>query len=513
VEPLRYSTPRGQLALAAVILGSGAAFLESSVVSVALPAIGEDLDLDLGGLQWVVNGYLLALSALIILGGSLGDRYGRKRIFVAGLVGFAVTSLLCGIAPSGGLLFAARVLQGVAGALLVPASLAIVEASFAQEDRGRAIGAWSGFSGISAAIGPFVGGWLVDSGSWRLVFLNVVVFALAAAAVAVRALPETRDERMTGRPDFLGAALASVGLGAATYALVEGSSAMSAPVIAIGVAGLVALAAFVVVEGRVAQPMLPLHVFRSRQFTGANLATLANYFALGGAFFFLTLQLQTVLGYSALEAGAASFPSTLIMLLFSPRAGRLAQEIGPRLPMTVGPVIVAVGMLMLSRVEQGSTYLGTVLPAIVVFGIGVTVFVAPLTAAVLAALDDREAGIASAVNNAAARFAQLMASAALPALAGLGAGTQVGPGAFSDGYQTAMLIAAAVSLAGGVIAWLTIRTAQPESPHTHPHPTHACVHGAGRDGQAATGAVAGGAAPSRAAPAAATSGPGGQMSR
>ncbi len=508
MEPLRYGTPRGQLALVAVILGSGAAFLESSVVSVALPAIGEDLGLDLGGLQWVVNGYLLALSALIILGGSLGDRYGRKRIFIAGLLGFAVTTLLCGIAPSGELLIAARVLQGVAGALLVPSSLAIVEASFAPEDRGRAIGAWSGFSGISGAIGPFLGGWLVDSGSWRLVFLVVVVFALVAAAVAVRALPESRDERMTGRPDFLGAALASLGLGAATYALVEGASGMGVTVAAIGIAGLLALAAFVVVETRVPQPMLPLHVFRSRQFTGANLATLANYFALGGTFFFLTLQLQTVLGYSALEAGAASFPSTLIMLLFSPRAGRLAQEIGARLPMTVGPVIVAVGMLLLSRVQEGSTYVGTVLPAILVFGVGVTIFVAPLTAAVLAALDTREAGIASAVNNAAARFAQLMASAALPALAGLGAGTQVGPGAFSDGFQTAMLIAAAVSLAGGVIAFLTIRTAQPEPPRTHPSPMQGCV-GSG-SAQAAAGTRR--EAPAT-RPAAASASGGGQMSK
>ena len=507
MEPLRYGTPRGQLALVAVILGSGAVFLESSVVSVALPAIGEHLGLDLGGLQWVVNGYLLSLSALIILGGSLGDRYGRKRIFVAGLAGFALTTLLCGLAPSGGLLIAARVLQGVAGALLVPASLAIVEASFAPEDRGRAIGAWSGFSGISAAIGPFVGGWLVDAGSWRLVFLVVVVFALAAAAVAVRALPESRDERMTGRPDVLGAALASAGLGATTYALVEGASGMDSTVAAIGVVGLVAIAALLVVETRVRQPMLPLHVFRSRQFAGANLATLANYFALGGTFFFLTLQLQTVLGYSALEAGAASFPSTLIMLLFSPRAGRLAQRIGPRLPMTVGPVVVALGMLLLARVQQDSTYLGTVLPAILVFGVGVTIFVAPLTAAVLAALDDREAGIASAINNAAARFAQLMASAALPALAGLGAATEVGPGAFSDGFRTAMLICAAVSLAGALVSWLTIRTAAPDPPHTHPSHTHGCVGGSRREDAQAAAASAPVAAP------AAVGAGGGQIAR
>jgi EmrB/QacA subfamily drug resistance transporter len=509
MAPLRYATRPGRLALAAVILGSGTAFLESSVVSVALPAIGEDLGLDLGGLQWIVNGYLLSLSALIILGGSLGDRYGRKRIFVAGLLGFAATSLICGIAPSGGLLIAARVLQGVAGALLVPASLAIVEASFAAEDRARAIGAWSGFSGVSAAIGPFLGGWLVEAGSWRLVFLVVVVFALAAAALGVRALPETRDDRMTGRPDFLGAGLAALGLGAATYALVEGAGGLDATTAAIGIAGLLALVAFVVVEARVPQPMLPLHVFRSRQFTGANLATLANYFALGGAFFFLTLQLQTVLGYSALEAGAASFPSTLIMLLFSPRAGRLAQEIGPRLPMTVGPIVVGAGMVLLSGVERGSSYLTGVLPGIVVFGIGMTIFVAPLTAAVLAALDDREAGVASAVNNAAARFAQLMASAALPALAGLGAGTQVGPGAFSAGFQDAMLIAAAVSVAGGVVSFLTIRRAAPDPPHTHPSPTHGCVGAGGRDGQAA-GASAGATRGRAAAPAAAG---GGQIAR
>ena len=464
--------------LAAVILGSGAAFLESSVVTVALPAIGDDLDLEFGGLQWVMNGYLLTLSALMITGGSLGDLYGRRRMFNAGLLAFAVTSALCAIAPSGEVLVAARILQGASAALLVPTSLAIVEASFAEEDRGAAIGAWSGWSGISSLIGPFVGGWLVDQTSWRWVFGVVVVVALAAAWLGVRHLPESRGAGAgQRRPDWAGSVLISLGLAAITYALVEaGGRGLGDPLVVVcTISGVALIAAFVAVERRVRQPMLPLAIFRSRQFSGANAATLANYIAIGAMFFFLSLQLQDVLGYSALAAGAASIPATVIMLLFSAQAGRLGQRIGPRIPMTVGPIVLAAGLVLLAGIEPGDSYVESILPGVVVFGIGMTIFVAPLTAAVLGALPDERAGIASAVNNAGARLAQLLASAALPAAAGLSASTAVGPGAFSEGFETAMLIAAAIAVVGGMISWLTIRGRDTRLAPRHPSAAQGCT--------------------------------------
>jgi EmrB/QacA subfamily drug resistance transporter len=477
-EPLRYSSARGRWALAAVILGSGAAFLESSVVTVALPAIGRDLDLEFGGLQWVVNAYLLSLSALMITGGSLGDLFGRRRIFNLGLLGFAASSALCAIAPSGGVLIAARILQGACAALLVPASLAIVEASFAEEDRGAAIGAWSGWSGISSLLGPFAGGWLVDQTSWRSVFAVVVLVALAAAWLGFRHLPESQGARTERRrPDWIGSALISLGLGAITYALVEaGGRGLGDTRVAVSVAaGCLLLIAFFVAERRVSEPMLPLAIFRSRQFSGANAATLANYIAIGAMFFFLSLQLQDVLGYSALAAGAASLPATLIMLVFSAQAGRLGQRIGPRIPMTVGPIILGIGLVLLAGIEPGDGYLGSVLPGVLVFGVGMTIFVAPLTTTVLGALPDERAGTASAVNNAIARLAQLLASAALPAAAGLSASTAVGPGAFSDGFHTAMLIAAGIAALGGLISWATIRGRDPRLAPTHPSPSQACT--------------------------------------
>ena len=476
--PLRYASARGRWALAAVILGSGAAFLESSVVTVALPAIGRDLGLDLGGLQWVMNAYLLALSALIITGGSLGDLLGHRRVFVAGLVGFAVTSALCAIAASGGMLIGARVLQGVAAALLVPASLAIVEASFHEEDRGQAVGAWAGWSGVSSLLGPFVGGWLVDTASWRWVFAIVVGVALVAAWIGARHLPESRASRAApARPDWTGSALLSLGLAALTYALVEaGGRELDDPLVAgTGAAGCLLLVAFLLYERRARDPMLPLGIFRSRRFSGANAATVANYIAIGAVFFFLSLQLQDVLGYTALAAGAASFPATLIMLALSPQAGKLGQRIGPRLPMTVGPLVLAAGMLMLAGVGRGDDYLTAVLPGVVVFGIGMTIFVAPLTATVLGALPDERAGIASAVNNAAARFAQLLATAALPAAAGLSAASAVTPDAFSDGYRSAMLIAAAIAAVGGLISWATVRGRERRRAPRHPSPSQACT--------------------------------------
>lgn len=457
---MRYSSGPGRWVLAAAVLGSGAAFLESSVVTVALPELGRDLDLELGGLQWVANGFLVALSAMMILGGSLGDLYGRRRVFVSGLLAFAVTSLACALAPTGGVLIAARVLQGAAAAMVVPTSLAVVEASFVEEDRSRAIGAWAGWSGVSTLIGPFLGGLLVDVASWRWVFVAVVAAAIPAALLALRHLPRDRSLSASGhRPDWPGAVLVALGLGAVTYALVEaGGRGLGDPVVlAAAIIGGLLLIAFVLVELQVPDPMLPLSIFRSRQFSGANAATIANYLAIGAMFFFLSLQLQDVLGYSALAAGAASFPATAIMMLFSAQAGKVGQKLGPRLPMTIGPLVLGVGMVMLAGIGRGDGYLGSILPGVVVFGIGMTIFVAPLTTAVLGALPDDRAGIASATNNAATRVAQLLSSSALPAAAGIGAGTAVGPGAFSAGFETAMMIAAATAGVGGGIAWLTIR--------------------------------------------------------
>ncbi|MCO5315050.1 MAG: MFS transporter [Solirubrobacterales bacterium] len=457
---LRYRSGPGRWALAAVILGSGAAFFESSVVSVALPSIGRDLGLSLGGLQWVMNAYLLALSALMITGGSLGDIYGRRRIFVGGLAGFGIASAFCALAPTGEILILARVLQGVAAALVVPSSLAIIQASFAEADRGAAIGLWSGFSGVSTLFGPALGGWLVDATTWRLVFGVVLLFAGLAAWTALRHLPESRSEREAGsHPDWTGSILVSLGLGAVTYALIEapGERLMSLRVLLPVLTGTALLAAFLLVERRVSNPMLPLGVFRSRQFSGANAATLCNYMAIGSLFFFLSLQLQDVLGYSALEAGAATIPPTVIMLLFSPLAGRIGQRLGPRGPMTVGPIVMGAGVAMVAGLSKGGDYLTDVFPGMIVFGIGMTIMVAPLTTAVLAALPNRQAGIASAVNNAVARFAQLMASAALPAAAGLSAGVAVASDTFSAGFHRAMLITAGIAVLGGLVSFITIR--------------------------------------------------------
>jgi EmrB/QacA subfamily drug resistance transporter len=435
------------------------AFLDSTVVTVALPAIADDLDAGIRGLQWVLDGYLVTLTALILLGGSLGDHYGRRRIFVYGLIGFTVASVLCGIAPNTGTLIAARALQGVGGALLVPGSLAIISASFHEADRSRAIGAWSGLAGVSSALGPLVGGYLVDAISWRWVFLINVPIAAVAVWIAVRHVPETRDEMLRGRPDVPGAVLASAGLAGLAFAFIEGSGGVDAGILLAGALGAAALIAFVIVEMRTTNPMLPMDLFKSQQFTGANLTTLAVYTALGGALFLVVIELQVVLGYSALEAGVALIPITALMLVLSPRAGMLAQRIGPRIPMTVGPFIVAVGLVLFARVDDGRGYFDGVFPAAVVFGLGLSLTVAPLTAAVLGAVEDRHVGIASGVNNAVARLAGLLAVAVLPGVVGLD--TASSGSAFSDDYMQAMMISAVIAALGGVIAFLTVRTVAP----------------------------------------------------
>jgi EmrB/QacA subfamily drug resistance transporter len=456
--PVALGTAPGRWLVVVTVLASGMAFLDATAVQVALPAIGRELDASLSGLQWTVTGYTLTLASLILLGGSLGDRYGRRRVFVIGVVWFAAASLLCGLAQDVGQLVAARALQGVGGALLTPGSLALIQSSFRPADRPRAIGLWSSLSGISGLIGPFLGGLLVDTVSWRLVFLINVPFALLIVAVAGRHVPESRDPAHHGRFDYVGAVLGALALGGVTYALIgAGDNMFRADVVLSAVIGLAAGVAFVVHERRTSDPMLPLRLFADRQFTGANLATLAVYGALGGSGLFLVLQLQNVLGYDATAAGAAMLPTILLITLLSPRAGALAERIGPRLPMTVGPLLVAAGTLLLVGVDGGQSYVVEVLPGSLLQGFGMALVVAPLTATVLGAAPDALAGIASGVNNAVARAAQLLAVAALPVAVGLSGDDYEDPAAFTDGFRAAMVVCAVLFAAGGLISWWTIR--------------------------------------------------------
>ena len=453
---IRYESTQGRWVVAAAVLGSGVAFLDGSVVNTALPAIQRDLHASLAGQQWVVTGYLLTLGSLLIVGGSLGDLFGRRRMFELGLAGFGVTSVLCGIAPNLTVLIAARVLQGAAAALLVPGSLAMISAVFHPHDRARAIGTWTGLAGVASAIGPFLGGWLIDSVSWRGVFLINPPLVIVAIVIAHKHVPESRGEAdRSAHLDIPGAAALSIGLAGVVYALIEGPSRRW-PTASIGAAivGTAGLVAFTVIEARTAHPMVPLSVFRSRRFAGANAATFVIWGAIGAVFFLLTLHLQNDLGYSAFEAGAAGLPVTTLMALFAGRSGQIAQRIGPRLPMSLGPFVVAAGFTLLARVRPGQTYVGSVLPAVLTFGIGLVITVAPLTATVLAAVDDRHAGVGSAINNAVARVASLLAIAVLPALSGIATG---GTGSLGDGFARAMWICAAMAALGGLTCVVTIQ--------------------------------------------------------
>ncbi|KOU74584.1 major facilitator transporter [Streptomyces sp. MMG1533] len=465
---VRLASPQGKWILLTTVLGSSMAMLDSTVVNVALPRIGRDLDADLAALQWTVNAYMLTLAGLILLGGSLGDRFGRRKVFVIGVIWFAAASLLCGIAPNDGVLVAARALQGVGGALLTPGSLALIQASFHPDDRGRAVGLWSGFGGIGAAVGPFVGGWLVDGPGWRWVFLLNVPLALLCAPIAVRHVPESgggtfrSSEAGSGggrrhtRFDVLGAVLGAVALALVTYALIEAREG-SLVVVLTAVAGVAAAVVFVLVERRRADPMMPTDIFASRQFTAVNLVTLCVYAAFGGFFFLAALQLQVVVGYSALGAGTALLPTTALMLLFSARSGALADRIGPRIPLTVGPLLCAAGMLLMLRVGPEASYLVDVLPALLVLGLGMVTLVAPLTATVLGSVDTARAGLASGINNAAARVAGLIAVAALPLIAGMGEEAYRSPKAFDAAFGRAMTVCAGVLVLGAAVAFATVR--------------------------------------------------------
>ncbi|MET8539420.1 MFS transporter [Kitasatospora sp. NPDC004799] len=441
----------------ATVLGSSMAMLDGTVVNVALPRIGADLGASLASLQWTLNAYLLTLAGLILLGGALGDRYGRRKVFLIGVVWFAVASAACAAAPNIHVLIAARAVQGIGGALLTPGSLAMLQAVFHPDDRSAAVGLWSGLGGVSAAVGPFLGGWLVDGPGWRWIFLLNLPLAAAVIAVTTRSVPESRDEDASGRFDVLGAVLAALALGAITYALTAAGEGLSPAVWVSGAIGLVLGVAFVAVERRTPEPMLPLGLFSSRLFTAVNLVTLCVYAAFSGVFFLLVVQLQIVSGFSPLVSGFALVPITVLMLTLSARAGRLGKRIGPRLPLTFGPLLCAAGVLLMLRVGPDSSYWVDVLPAVAVMGCGMTLLVAPLTATVLAAVEVRHAGIASGVNNAAARAAGLLAVAALPALAGLSGDAYRVPASVDSAFHTAMLICAGLLTAGGLIAFATVR--------------------------------------------------------
>jgi EmrB/QacA subfamily drug resistance transporter len=464
-DGLRLNTPAGRWVLIAAVLGSGVVSLDATVVNVALPTIGTDLDVGVNGLAWTVNGYALTLAALILLGGALGDRFGRREIFVLGVAWFGVASLLCGIAPNLPVLIGARALQGVGGALLTPGSLAMISATFVPADRGRAIGAWSGFSGIAGAAGPLVAGVLIDV-SWRLIFLINLPLAVLVIVLAVRHVPESRDDGAPRRLDWIGTAAGAVGLAGITYALTEvaGAGIGDPAVLAAIVAGVGGAVAFVVVERRSTHPLVPLDIFASRQFSAANLVTLALYAAIGGVIFLMALVLQIGLGWTPLAAGCAMLPLTLIMLALSSRTGALAARIGPRRPMTLGPLLVALGLLLLERVGPGADYVTDVLPGVVVFGLGLSLTVAPLTATVLAAAATRHAGVASGVNNAVARTAALLAVALLPAVSGIGGESYRDPRVMTDGFHTALWYCIGLVLVSAVIAWFGIsdRAAPPD---------------------------------------------------
>lgn len=460
------------------MFGSALTFIDATVVNIALPAIGEDLDARTSGLTWVVNAYTLVLAAFVLLGGSLGDRYGRRTIFVIGVLVFAAASALCGLAPNAETLIAARALQGLGGALLTPASLAILQATFVPADRGRAIGAWSGLTGVAAAVGPFLGGWIVGVASWRWVFLINVPVALVVVVLAIRHVPETRNPSASRHLDVVGSMLLACGLGALTYGLTawSGSSLGTLTVGGSLLLGLVLLVAFGTWEHGAPEPLLPLAVFASTQFVATNIITFILYGALGAVFFALVVALQVGAGFSPLAAGLSLLPVTVLMLLFSSRAGALMAKVGPRVPMTAGPLVAAVGVALLSRIDEESGYLVDVLVPTTIFGAGLTLLVTPLTATVLAALPDEQAGVASGVNNAVARMAGLLAVAAIPLVGGLGGDGLTDPSRVREGFAMIAWICAGLLTAGGVLSARAVRTPASRVGAATPGPVVARTH-------------------------------------
>ncbi|MGH3242606.1 MAG: MFS transporter [Spirillospora sp.] len=452
---LRLSESTGRWVVFATALGAGLVLLETTVLNVALPAMARDLGLSMTGMQWTVNAFALALSGLILFGGALGDRYGRKRIYLAGLALFAAGSVVGGFAGGLGWLVAARVVQGVGGALLVPGSLALIQAAFHPDDRARAVGAWSGMSGMAGAAGPLLGGMVVDLAGWRWVFWINVPAAVLVAALVVRHVPETRDATVSGRLDVAGAVLAAIGLGGLTYSLTDATGGWSSAAVA-AAAGMLAMVAFVVVERRVEAPMLPLGLLARRGFAAANLASFCLYGATAGVFFLLPIQLQVTGGYSPLAAGLALLPTSVVVLMLSPRAGVLVTRLGPRVPLVAGSVICAASALLAVRLGAHASPVFDVLPVAAAAGLGVALVTTPISVTVLSAVPDGSAGIASGVNNGVARAAGLLVVAALPLLANLPQDATRNPAALDEAFGVSMLFCAALFLLGAVVAWFGI---------------------------------------------------------
>ncbi len=477
---LTYASARGRWVLLATVLGSAVASIDATVVGIALPAIGRDFRVGLADLQWVVTAYTLTLAGLLLLAGALGDKYGRKRVFLIGVVWFALASLLCSVAPTAGTLIAARALQGVGAALLTPGSLAILEAVFRPDDRGKAIGAWSGFSGVGTAVGPFLGGFLVQAVSWRLIFVINLPLAGLVVAVTLRHVPESRDPGATAPVDVTGGVLVTLGLVGLTYGLIQGPANgwATSPVLIALIVGVLLLGAFGWWEHRAPAPMLSLSLFRSTQFTATNVVTFIIYGAIGGALFLLPIQLQQVSGYTALEAGISLLPVTAITFALSARSGGLAARIGPRLQMSVGPILVGAGIGLFALIGPSGDYLTEVLPGVVIFGFGLAVTVAPLTSTVLAAVPSEHSGMASAINNDVARAASLIAVALLPAAGGITGDAYRHPEVFSTGFHTASLVSAGLCVAGGLLAVATIRNPSRAAAALRPaqqHPLHCAI--------------------------------------
>lgn len=455
---VRLGTPVGRGVLATTILGSAMAFLDGTVVNIALPAIGKQFGATLAGLQWTVTGYTLTLAAFVLVGGSLGDRFGRRKVFLIGVVWFALASLACGLSPTIGFLVAFRALQGVGSALLTPGALALIQSVFHPDDRAKAVGAWSGLASIAGAAGPLVGGWLIEYASWRWIFLINLPLAAAVVAIALRYVPESR-ETTSGHFDVPGAVLGAVGLAGITYALVEaGAKGLGATsVIVTGLVGIAALVAFVLVERRSPAPMMPLSLFSSRDFSAANALTLTAYGALGAVFFFFATYLQVVGGYKPLAAGLASLPTTIVMMLLSSRVGGLTTKIGPRRLMTAGGALTAVGTLILSTSGHHPNYWLHIFPALLVFSLGLVMIAVPVTVTVLNSASVERAGIASGVNNAVARAAGALAVAAFPLLVGLKGEGYADPAKLEPAFSRAMMLSALLFAVSGAIAWFGIR--------------------------------------------------------
>jgi EmrB/QacA subfamily drug resistance transporter len=497
----------GRWVLAATILASSMAFIDGTVVNVALPFLQTDLNATAIGIQWVVEAYSLFLSALLLVGGSLGDLYGRRRIFNIGVVIFTVASALCGFAVNIEQLIGARALQGIGGALLVPGSLALISSSFDEDKRGKAIGTWSGFSAMTTAIGPVLGGWLVENISWRAAFFLNLPLALAVLLISMWKVPESRDKNHHGHLDYLGAALATIGLGGVVYGLIESPRVgfSNWMVLMSLVGGLISLALFVFNEARTKNPMVPLDLFRSRDFSGANLLTLFLYAALSGMMFFFTLNLIQIQGYSATAAGASLLPFVVIMFTLSRWSGGLIERFGARVPLTIGPIIAAIGFALFTLPSVNPSFWTSFFPAVLVLGLGMAITVAPLTTTVMSSVGEEQAGVASGINNAVSRTAGLLAIAVFGVMMLHGfsealarrmneiqldervkhevyeqrvklAGVELPPevdsvtrerlkGAVADsfvfGFRIVMWTSAALALASAASAWLFIRKSRP----------------------------------------------------